>query len=196
MLDIGAGSGFHSLFLLEAAEHVIAVEPDGRLRRQLFARFSQKLDRKISVLAGDAETMLLPDASVDLAYARFAYFFGTDECLPGLAEVSRVLKPNGHFVIIDVLPEFGAWGLFAAEAYPQIFHKNYHADHAAFFQKHGFSTHRIETIFRAPNQEVLEAVFRMDFPHNWEALMRKAKALEFTYGIAVFHRQASRNAVK
>jgi SAM-dependent methyltransferase len=189
VLDIGAGSGFHSAWFAQVAERVIAVEPDPRLRRQLFARLAQSPDWQVSVLAASAESIPLPDRCVDLAYARFAYFFGTPECLPGLAEVMRLLLPGGHFFVIDAIPEWGEWGRLTAKAYPKIFHRNYHADQTAFYQAHGFSVYRIETVFRAPNKKVLNAVFKMDFPHVWKELVRVVDSLELSYGIAVFYRR-------
>ncbi len=189
VLDVGAGSGFHSAWFAHDAAHVIAVEPDTRLRRQMFARFSQITGGKISVLAASAEDIPLPNRCVDLAYARFAYFFGTADCLPGLAEVMRALKPGGHFFVIDVIPDSGEWGRLAVKAYPDVFHQNYHTDQTTFYRSHGFSMHRIETFFRAPNRKVLNTVFRMDFPHIWRELTREVDSLELSYGIAVFHRQ-------
>jgi ubiquinone/menaquinone biosynthesis C-methylase UbiE len=188
VLDIGAGSGFHSVWFAQQAAHVIAIEPDPRLRRQMFSRLADAPSGKVSVLAASAEKMPLPDECTDLAYARFAYFFGTSDCLPGLTEIMRVLKPGGDFFIIDVIPEGGEWGRLAAKAYPSVFRPNYHANQHAFYREHGFRCHRVETVFRAPNRSVLRSVFKMDFPHVWEELLRQVSTLALTYHIAVFHR--------
>jgi SAM-dependent methyltransferase len=61
------------------------------------------------VLAGSAERIPLPDRSVDVVHARFAYFFppGADA---GLAEVMRVLRPGGQFIVVD---NDYRWGEFA-----------------------------------------------------------------------------------
>lgn len=42
----------------------------------------------------------LRDHSVDVAHARFAYFFGPG-CEPGLTELERILKPGGTAFVID-----------------------------------------------------------------------------------------------
>jgi ubiquinone/menaquinone biosynthesis C-methylase UbiE len=189
VLDVGAGSGFHSAWFAQEAGHVIALEPDPRLRRQMFARLAGLADRKISVLAAGAESIPLPDSYVDMGYARFAYFFGTPDCLRGLGEMRRVLRPGGRFFVVDVIPEWGDGGRIAMKAYPTVFHPKYHADQTEFYLAQGFSMHRVETVFRAPDKEVMAAVFRMDFPHAWEELLQEAGSLELSYGIAVFHWQ-------
>ena len=58
-------------------------------------------DPTASVLAGGAEALPLADASIDVAHARWAYFFGAG-CEPGLAELARVLKPAGRLVILEI----------------------------------------------------------------------------------------------
>jgi hypothetical protein len=73
-----------------------------------------------------------------------------------------------------------------SKAYPQVFHPQYHADQTEFYLSHGFSVHRVETVFRAPNRAVLEQVFRMDYPHAWRELLQGVHSLELSYGIAVF----------
>lgn len=52
-----------------------------------------------SVMTGSAERLLLPDASVDIVHARFAYFFAPN-CEPGLSELARVLRAGGAVFII------------------------------------------------------------------------------------------------
>ena len=52
----------------------------------------------ISVLAAPAGHVPLADASVEIVHARFACFFGTEDCLPGLREAQRVLVPGGTIV--------------------------------------------------------------------------------------------------
>lgn len=64
-----------------------------------------------TVHAGTADRLPLPDASVDVAHARFAYFFGPG-CEPGLAELRRVVRRGGVAVVIDIdatRSEYGRW---------------------------------------------------------------------------------------
>lgn len=55
------------------------------------------------MLYGSAEQIPLPEASVDVVHARFAYFFPHPrwDVRPGLDEVTRVLRPGGALVVID-----------------------------------------------------------------------------------------------
>jgi SAM-dependent methyltransferase len=52
------------------------------------------------VLAGSAGHLPLPDASVDVIHARFAYFFPPG-CDAGLAEALRALRLGGTLVVVD-----------------------------------------------------------------------------------------------
>jgi SAM-dependent methyltransferase len=62
---------------------------------------------------GDAEHLPFAPASVDAAYATWAYFFTTDgsDPSPGLMELHRVVKPSGPLLIVDNLgdDEFSAY---------------------------------------------------------------------------------------
>ncbi len=51
-------------------------------------------------MAGSAEHLPLPDNTIDVAHARFAYFFGPGS-RAGLDEVSRVLAPEGVLLVVD-----------------------------------------------------------------------------------------------
>jgi SAM-dependent methyltransferase len=88
VLDIGAGTGKLTAALLALGAEVIAVEPDpsmlAELRRLLpFAR----------AMAGRAESIPLPDASVDAVLAGQAlHWFDMDVAGP---EIARVLAPGG-----------------------------------------------------------------------------------------------------
>jgi hypothetical protein len=100
VLDVGAGTGFHLERFHRHAQQVLAVEPDGRLRLLAMERVARLGLERVSVLAGSAERLLLADASVGVAHARFAYFFGPG-CEPGLAELARVIRPGGTAFIVD-----------------------------------------------------------------------------------------------
>lgn len=81
LLDLGCGSGFWLPGYAGEAARVIGVEPDPRLVPLAAAR-----DPRATVLAGSAEHIPLPDASVDVVHARFAYFF------PSRADLETVLR--------------------------------------------------------------------------------------------------------
>src|SRR5699024_10963975 len=88
-LDIGCGTGFYLPRFAESARQVIGVEPHPRLLTAA-ARRTANL-RNVEVRAGTAQQLPVQDASVDIAHARWAYFFGPG-CEPGLAELDRVMR--------------------------------------------------------------------------------------------------------
>ncbi len=146
MLDVGAGSGFHAVRYAQRAAHVFALEPDPLQRRQMHARLSNTEGLPISVLAAGAESIPLPEASIDLAIARFAYFFGALGCLPGMAQVKRVLRPGGSFFIVDTDPDHGRFGAIARRAYPQVYVREYTAQADAL---------RRSGLYRPPRRHML-----------------------------------------
>jgi SAM-dependent methyltransferase len=90
VVDLGAGTGLLTRVLLRLGHHVIAVDPDPRMRAQLSASSDLLQPR-----AGSAEAIPLPDESVDAVVAGQAYhWFDPDKALP---EIARVLRAGGVF---------------------------------------------------------------------------------------------------
>ncbi|GAA4874944.1 class I SAM-dependent methyltransferase [Actinomycetospora straminea] len=89
VLDLGAGTGLLTRALTAAgATDVVAVEPDDAMRGVLATR-----SPGVRVLAGTAEDVPLPDASVDAVLVASAWhWFDPDRAS---AEVGRVLRPGG-----------------------------------------------------------------------------------------------------
>jgi ubiquinone/menaquinone biosynthesis C-methylase UbiE len=190
VLDVGAGSAFHAARYAEQAAHVIALEPDRRLLSQAGARLRRNARPNLSLVAAGAEHIPFGDATVDIIHARFAYFFGTDACLPGMAEAKRVLKPGGYLFIVDTNPDQGRMGQLARQAYPRAFPPDYTERNRAFYSQHGFTAHRIDTWFETPNREILARVFRMDYPHCHEELLAQIDGTKLSYGIMLYvHRK-------
>jgi SAM-dependent methyltransferase len=88
VLDLGAGTGKLTRLLVEAGLKVTAVEPSRGMREQLAAAVPGA-----AILAGAAERIPLPDASVDAVVVAHAWHWFD----PALAvpEVARVLVPGG-----------------------------------------------------------------------------------------------------
>ena len=109
VLDIGCGSGFHLPRFAETARTVTGVEPHPPLAA--LARRRTRGLRSVTVHQGAAEALPVPPASLDVAHARWAYFFGPG-CEPGLGELGRVLRRGGVAFVVDndgTRSTFGRW---------------------------------------------------------------------------------------
>jgi SAM-dependent methyltransferase len=107
-LDLGAGEGRLGRVLRAAGYHVVECEQSPRL-----ARASAELTPGAGVL-GDVTHLPLRAAVADLAIA-FMSFQDVDDMPGAVAEVARVLRPGGAFVVAIVHPinsggEFDASG--------------------------------------------------------------------------------------
>jgi SAM-dependent methyltransferase len=109
VLDVGCGTGFHLPVFATTARSVVGVEP----HPPLVVRARRRVARlpSVRVVQASAEATTLRDASVDVAQARWAYFFGPG-CEPGLAELDRVMRPGGAAFVVDndaTRSTFGTW---------------------------------------------------------------------------------------
>ncbi|PSL56221.1 methyltransferase family protein [Saccharothrix carnea] len=154
LLDLGCGTGFWLPRYAADAGEVIGVEPDP----DLLARAAQRG----TVRHGSAEHVPLPDASVDVVHARFAYFFPPD-CGPGLAEVRRVLRPGGTLVVIDNDWRHGEFaGLLAASPWASAQGAADTTD--AWWRDQGAERTEVMSSWRCRDAAELEAVLRIEFP--------------------------------
>ena len=162
LADIGAGTGFHAVRFAEKARHVIAIEPNDRMRLAIMQRAIEQRVGNISVVAGSAESTGLADHSVDIAHARFAYFFGSG-CEAGLREVERVIRTGGAFFVVDNdwrHGQFAEWLRSAPIA--QSFDPPDTIDE--FWSANGFAVQQIDSSWSFETRADLEAVVRIEFP--------------------------------
>lgn len=90
VLDLAAGTGKLTAGLVAAGARVWAVEPDDAMRAAFGLRFPD-----IEALAGSAESIPLPDDSVDAVLVGQAlHWFDQQRAFP---EIARVLRPGGVF---------------------------------------------------------------------------------------------------
>lgn len=93
VLDLGAGTGKFTRLLATTGADVIAVEPQDAMRAEL-ARTLPGIPAK----AGTAESIPLPDHSVDAVCAATAFhWFDHARAMP---EIARVLRPGGRLGLI------------------------------------------------------------------------------------------------
>ena len=87
VVDVGAGTGRLAALVARLGHAVVAVEPDPGMRAVAGPALAGR------VLAGAAESLPLPDASVDAVLAGQAWhWFDASRTVP---EVARVLRPGG-----------------------------------------------------------------------------------------------------
>ncbi|NEE02274.1 class I SAM-dependent methyltransferase [Phytoactinopolyspora halotolerans] len=90
VLDLGAGTGILSRIVDALGHDVVAVEPDAQMHARLVSATPG-----VEAVNGSAESIPLPDGSVDAVVAGQAYhWFRTDAAH---AEIARVLRPGGVF---------------------------------------------------------------------------------------------------
>lgn len=162
VLDVGCGTGFHLPRFAERARQVIGVEPHGALlahARRRIARVPNAEARH-----GSAQRLPLPDASVDVVHARWAYFFGPG-CEPGLRELGRVIRRGGAAFVIDNDPTRSTFGGWFRRGYPDV--DPYRVE--AFWSRHGWNREPLMISWRFDRREDLEAVVRIEFPERTAA---------------------------
>jgi SAM-dependent methyltransferase len=90
IVDLGAGTGILSRLLHALGHDIVPIEPDEAMRARLAAA-----SPGLTPLAGYAEDIPLPDASVDAVVAGQSYHWFDRE--PAHAELARVIRPGGLF---------------------------------------------------------------------------------------------------
>jgi ubiquinone/menaquinone biosynthesis C-methylase UbiE len=157
VLDIGCGTGFHLPLWAASAERVVGVEPHPPLAA-LARRRTKKLEH-VTVLRGMAESLPVPDASVDVAHARWAYFFGPGSG-PGLRELDRVVRRGGTAFVIDNDATTSTFGGWFRRGYPEV-------DPVAvetFWSLHGWQRRQVDMGWSFGSRADLEAVVRIELP--------------------------------
>jgi SAM-dependent methyltransferase len=93
VLDLAAGTGKLTRLLVPTGAELVAVEPVEGMRGALSASLPG-----VEALAGTAESIPLPDASVDAVTVGQAFHWFDGDA--ALAEIHRVLRPSGRLGLI------------------------------------------------------------------------------------------------
>lgn len=182
VLDVGCGTGFHLSRFAETAGEVVGVEPHPDL--VAIARRRTRRLRHVRVEQGTAQALPLPDASVDVVHARWAYFFGPGS-EPGLAELDRVVRRGGTAFVIDNDPTRSTFGGWFRRGYPDV-------DPAAierFWSTHGWDRDPVLMRWSFASRADLEAVVRIEFtPETADAVLATHEGTEVDYAVNVWSR--------
>jgi SAM-dependent methyltransferase len=93
ILEIGAGTGVLTRLLAGRVTHVVAVEPDDRMRAVLASR-----DTGVDIVEGRAEEIPAASSSFDVVIAASAWHWVDEE--RAVPEVARVLRPGGRLSLV------------------------------------------------------------------------------------------------
>lgn len=184
VLDLGCGTGYHLPWFAERARHVIGVEPHPALAR-LAARRTRDHDN-VTVLTGAAQRIPLPDASVEVVHARWAYFFGPG-CEPGLAELDRVVRRGGIACIIDNDASRSTFGAWFRMGYPWL-----DPPHVIerFWATRGWTRVPVDVTWRFDSRADLESVVRIEFaPDAADRILAGHEGTEVDYAVNLWWRR-------
>lgn len=184
LVDLGCGTGFWLPGYATEAASVTGVEPDPALAARARERVGSVAN--VVVLAGSAEYLPLPDASVDVVHARFAYFFGPG-AEAGLAEVMRVLRPGGALVVVDNDRDTGEFAELLAASDTGLGALDPAAT-PAWWAGVGATRSTVASEWRFVRRADFEAVLAIEFPAAVAAdwLGRHPDRLGLSYGYALY----------
>ena len=172
-VDLAGGTGDVARLLADGSRHVVIVDPS--LAMMQAGRARDAAGERIGWIAGEAESLPLADASVDLVTISFGLRNATSP-RDALREIRRVLKPGGRFVCLEfsrphfwlkpfydlysflVIPRLGAWVARQPAAYHYL----------------------IESIRRFPDQREFAALMR-------DAGFGDVRWRNLSFGIACLH---------
>ena len=182
VLDIGCGSGFHLPRFAADAARVVGVEPHPPL--VALARRRTAGLATVDVRTGTAQRLPLPDASVDVAHARWAYFFGPG-CEPGLRELSRVVRRGGAAFVVDndaTRSTFGTW-------FRREFPRYEPAAVERFWARQGWARTPLTIRWACRSRADFEAIVRIEFSAPVAAgILAEHPGTEVDYAVNLFWR--------
>lgn len=105
VLDVGSGSGTDAIIasrMVGAHGRVWALDLTAAMREKLESVIAAERIENLSVLAGNAESIPLPDRSVDVVTSNGVLNLVPDK-RRAVAEIFRVLKPGGYVQLADIV---------------------------------------------------------------------------------------------
>lgn len=184
VLDIGCGTGFHlPRFARLGAARVVGLEPHGGLADA--ARRRCRVLPEVQVLTAGAQSVPVPDHSIDVSHARWAYFFGPG-CEPGLSELARVMRRGGVSFVVDNDATRSTFGRWFAASLPEY-------DAAAverFWSGHGWQRQPLDLHWTFDRRSDFEAVVRIEFaPEHADRILAEHSGLGVDYAANLWWRE-------
>ncbi len=146
-IDLGSGTGRFSPALAEAfGGPVHGVEPSARMRE---AAMAQAAHPRVRYMAGEAAAIPLDDATADFVLM-FLSFHHVPDRATAAAEIARVLKPGGRFILRSTFKE-----RIPDHWWRSFFTRSHEVEEAMFP-----STDEARAIFEAASFATREVVFQ------------------------------------
>ena len=108
VIDVGCGEGDLSLLLARSCEKVTAIDISPKMLEHVQAQAKIQNLSNITASIGDVDQLPVNDLSADLVFMSQVLHHSAQPSL-ALQELSRVLAPNGRFIIIDMLKHDQEW---------------------------------------------------------------------------------------
>ncbi|MCZ4498611.1 MAG: class SAM-dependent methyltransferase [Marmoricola sp.] len=184
VLDIGCGTGFHLPLFAQDAATVTGLEPHAPLAA--IARRRVRRLPQVWVIEAPASDVPLSGSTVDVAHARWAYFFGPG-CEPGLAQLDRVMRSGGTAFVIDNDPTTSTFGSWFHRGFPEVDPDAVEA----FWTAQGWEREQITTTWTFDSRDDFEAVVRIELPTTVaeEVLAEHPDATEVDYAVNLWWRR-------
>lgn len=108
VVDFGCGTGVLTVELARWARHVTAIDRSGSALSKAKSEANRLGLKNISFLEADLHALPLPSSSADLVVVSQSLHH-VDSIELVLEEGARLLKPDGHMVVLELLPHTEDW---------------------------------------------------------------------------------------
>ena len=106
--DLGCGEGYLTIETARWAKHVTAIDRSAGVLTRAKALAARKKLSNITWKKGELESLPIETASMDVALLSQALHHAAEPA-DALAEASRILKPGGRLLILDLRPHDETW---------------------------------------------------------------------------------------